>query len=585
MSDSSVIGRERCPKCAALGNDLSGNNLAIYSDGHAYCFANECGYYRRADGKAVNEETKVAEAFAPTKIFFKELTDRRLSEKTMRLYGYGLSREDNQLLHIAPYRKGDVLVAQHVRFPNKDFIWRGEYSGVELFGQHLWKSGGKMPLIITEGEIDAMSVAQVLDYRVPVVSIPNGTKSAVKDIKNNLEFVTSFPEIILMFDMDAPGKKAAHAVAEILPPGRVRIATLPGKDANKCLVDGDSAAIITARYQAAIYSPDEICHASEIINRPVSAKPSKVWCYPYDSLTERMIGRRSGEIVMWGSGTGSGKSTLIREFIYSDLMEGRKVGAIMLEESPEETIDDIISLMISKPVRKIKAWRIMNELRKSMGKPPIENEIVDTLTDDEYQKARQGLITSGLYIYDHMGNNSMQNLMARMEYMAVALETDVIVLDHITAAATGIMASNQFNDDGSGGERLVIDQMMKDLRNLCTRTGVHIDIISQLKKATKAYEEGDRITLQDFRGSGALISVPNAVVALERDRQSPDPKVRMTTEVRLLKDRLTGRAGVVSALRYSEETGRLTDVPFTVTEEGHVMLDPEFDSVPEGALT
>jgi twinkle protein len=580
MSDSTVVSRERCPKCAALGNDKSGNNLAVYTDGHAYCFAEGCGYYRRSDGKVVSDETKVAEAFTPTRVFFKELTDRRLTEKTLRLFGYGLSRgEDGNVVHCAPYYKDDVLVAQHVRFPNKDFTWRGEYAGIELFGQRLWRAGGKAPLIITEGEIDAMTVAQVLDYRVPVVSIPNGTRSAVKDIKNNLEFVTSFPEIILMFDMDAPGKKAAHSVAEILPPGRVRIAALPLKDANKCLQEGDTAAIITARYQAAIYSPDEICHASEIISRPVSDKPARVWCYPFDSLTERLIGRRSGEIVMWGSGTGSGKSTLIRELIHSDLIEGRKVGAIMLEESPEETIDDIISLMISKPVRKIKAFRIMNELRRSMNKSPIENEIVDTLTDEEYRSARDHLIHSGLYIYDHMGNNSMQNLMARMEYMSVALEVDTIVLDHITAAATGIMASNQFNDDGTGGERLVIDQMMKDLRNLCTRTSVHIDIISQLKKANKAFEEGDRITLQDFRGSGALISVPNVVIALERDRQSTDINTRMTTEVRLLKDRLTGRSGVVAALRYSEETGRLTDVPFTVDEEGKVQFDPEFEEV------
>lgn len=41
--NSYVIKKERCPKCAAQGRDTSHDNLAIYSDGHKYCFS--CGYF------------------------------------------------------------------------------------------------------------------------------------------------------------------------------------------------------------------------------------------------------------------------------------------------------------------------------------------------------------------------------------------------------------------------------------------------------------------------------------------------------------------------------------------------------------
>ena len=44
---SYFLYNKRCPKCAEQGNDKSGNNLAIYSDTHKYCFA--CGYYDRGD--------------------------------------------------------------------------------------------------------------------------------------------------------------------------------------------------------------------------------------------------------------------------------------------------------------------------------------------------------------------------------------------------------------------------------------------------------------------------------------------------------------------------------------------------------
>lgn len=43
-----LVSRESCPKCQAMGNDSSGDNLAIYADGHAICYA--CRYYRDADG-------------------------------------------------------------------------------------------------------------------------------------------------------------------------------------------------------------------------------------------------------------------------------------------------------------------------------------------------------------------------------------------------------------------------------------------------------------------------------------------------------------------------------------------------------
>ncbi len=40
---SRVIKHTRCPRCAELGKDRRGNNLAIYDDGHSYCYG--CAYY------------------------------------------------------------------------------------------------------------------------------------------------------------------------------------------------------------------------------------------------------------------------------------------------------------------------------------------------------------------------------------------------------------------------------------------------------------------------------------------------------------------------------------------------------------
>jgi len=41
---SQVVSKDRCPRCEEQGRDRHRDNLAVYSDGHEYCFA--CGYYK-----------------------------------------------------------------------------------------------------------------------------------------------------------------------------------------------------------------------------------------------------------------------------------------------------------------------------------------------------------------------------------------------------------------------------------------------------------------------------------------------------------------------------------------------------------
>ena len=572
---SNLISRERCPSCASAGRDTSQDNLAVYDDGHKYCFS--CNYYQGGNEVEIKEKGYNLENNTKENNSLKFVTgrvtaigDRKITEKTARVYGYQTVEKDGSRVEIASFYRDGNIVAQKLRGPNKAFQWRGDTKQVPLWGQQLWANNKGKRLVITEGEIDCMSVNQLLDNKWPVVSLPSGAAGAAKAIKDNLEFVSAYEEVILMFDQDEAGQDAVRKVAEVLPPGKCKVAALPYKDANECLVNNQGKAVVNAMWQAQQYSPDEIIHVSNIAS--TDHEDVKVYPFPFDNLSEFLLGQRSGEITLWASGTGSGKSTILRELMHHHLEEGRSVGAIMLEESPQETVDDMISLLLNKPVRAIRAKKIMNELRTKLGKNPIDIDIIDDYSDEEYADARKELEKSSLYIYDHLGNNGLQNLCSRIEFMAVSLGVDVIVLDHITAAATGLMNADSDYDGGSS-ERLLIDNIMKQLRSLVSRTGVRIDVVSQLKKTQKAYEEGDRITLQDLRGSGSLASVPNVVVALERDRQNPDPRVSNTTIVRVLKNRLTGRAGVASCLYYDHGSGRLRELDFAMDDEGSIIND------------
>jgi hypothetical protein len=47
MTDSYFIYSEACPKCRSKGEDRAGDNLAVYSDGHKWCY--KCDYFVKGD--------------------------------------------------------------------------------------------------------------------------------------------------------------------------------------------------------------------------------------------------------------------------------------------------------------------------------------------------------------------------------------------------------------------------------------------------------------------------------------------------------------------------------------------------------
>lgn len=564
---SNVVSSKRCPKCAASGNDTSGDNLKMYDDGHAYCFA--CKFYVPGNNKPMIEEEETPvysnERFRTGSV--QSLPHRRLSEETAKHYNYLTGINGSE---IETFYKNGQIQAQHIRYDGKKFAWLGDTNNLSLYGQHLFSGGGKR-LLITEGAIDCLTMSQVFGNKYPVVSIPNGVSSAVRAIKDNYEFVSSFETIVLCFDMDDPGQKAVRDVAEILPPGKVKIMSLPRKDPNEMLVNAEQSQLITAYWNAKSYSPDSILHVSEVLSTEVKEDALEVFEYPWDSLTTFMIGQDKRRLNLWTSATGHGKSTIIREVIADHLNNGRAVGAVFLEESPEQTVDDLISLKLGKPVAKIKAQRVLNELRSRKNKPLVD-EVSDTLTEEEYSAAKADISNKPLYLYDHIGNANINNIINRLEYMALGLDCQVIFLDHITLLGNMLLSSGS---DFGNDERLVLDSVMKKLREIVERTDVTIHVIAHIKKTDKNVDEGDRINLSDLRGSGSLAQISDNVFALERNAQHPDPLIRNTTNLRVLKNRRGGRRGIASALWYNDQTSKLMEVPFTMTPEGEILYRHE----------
>jgi len=87
-------------------------------------------------------------------------------------YGYRIGSYKGQKVQVATYYNDNLEpIGQKVRDKDKNFVSLGHISN-RFFGQHLFKGGKK--LVITEGEIDCLSVSQVFENKYPVVSLPLG---------------------------------------------------------------------------------------------------------------------------------------------------------------------------------------------------------------------------------------------------------------------------------------------------------------------------------------------------------------------------------------------------------------------------
>lgn len=524
--ESTFLYHEPCPKCG------SSDACGVFSDGHRFCYS--CNTYFRPDGSVKSEVVRVSKDCIPLgELEEVSLTKRCISKDTCSKFKYFSTVYKGKPCQVACYcDDSGNLVGQKLRFPDKSFAVLGNISN-RLYGSQLWASGKK--IVITEGEIDCLTVSQLQGNKWPVVSIPNGAQGAKKAIEANLEYLGNFEEVILMFDMDDPGRKASEECAKILPAGKAYIANLPCKDPNECLSEGKGPEVLQAVWNAKPYRPDGIVSGTDLYEKCVTdiddLKDSVE--YPWVALQNKTKGARHGELYVFTSGSGMGKSTILRELeYYFGVRRGELCGIVALEESTRKTGMELMSIHLSK--------RLI-----------LDPECAD---EDERSRAFAETIGNGnFFLYDHFGSLDSDNLLSKLRYMIVSLGCKRIFLDHISIVVSGMDA------DEDGGERKAIDKLMTNLRSLVEETGATMFVVSHLKRPEKkGHEEGAQVSLSQLRGSGAIAQLSDMVIGLERNQQGDNPNV---LTLRVLKNRFCGDTGISGYLEYDPETGRLKDCP------------------------
>lgn len=517
---SKLIEHGPCPECG------SSDNLAIYDD-HEHCFSGGCGYDKQygegvASKKEKNEPRKKDLWPLPSKTM-PALPERGISASTVQKYKVSVNDDpEKDIESMFPrFNEAGEHIANQIRTKGKGFFVQGDVNNAVLFGQTFFPSGGRS-ITITEGNYDAMAAFQMTGSRYPNVAVMSAS-SAKKEIVRSFEYLNSFEEIVINFDSDEPGQKAAKECALLFDPGKVRMLTLQkGKDANDYRLAGWDKDYINEWYRAPRFMPDGLLLGTEMWDEIKNHKTPHSIPYPWVGLNEKTYGNRRSEFVLITADTGVGKTSVCKEIEYNFLMnpelieEGAGVGFLHFEEPKYDTAIGLMSIHANKPYHLPDTERTTEELR----------EAYDAVIN-----------TDRVVIWDHFGSNDINVVLAKIRHMA-ALGCRYIVVDHLS-----IIVSNQ-----EGDERKQLDEISTKLKTLTMNLDISCICVIHINRQGQV------------RGSAGPEQVANIVMRLERDKKDPDDWRRNVTRIVIEKNRFCGRTGPACYLYYNDMTNRLEEI-------------------------
>lgn len=543
-----------CPKCSTTGN---GKSLSVYDDGN-YC--HECGYSTRT---------------GDSKLYFGEIQsieDRKLTKQALGKYNVqqkkitghlGRAYCYDEMCVIFPFYKNGKIVKQKIRSlsDKKKCIQVGQTKEHILFGMQSYTPTKKVPVIVMEGEFDAVAVGQAMGY--PAVSA-GGSNEAPKTISENIEWLSGFAHVVLCFDSDEAGQAAIDNCLGLFEPGTVRVAHLPLKDANDMILAGREEELKRCIWNAEIIRPSTIVTANDIIDR-VLKKPDQGVPWPFKTLNEFTYGMCESTMYTLVSAEAVGKTEFVKELIFGMINKKCPVGLFSFEQRAESTYQRLIGSVLNKKLHlPDQQWWNEDVIRKEADK-----------------------LTDLLYCYDNVGQLSLSSVVNNIRYLVKCCGVKLIIIDNLTA-----LSSSSLKDGKYISELNYIIQCAGQFSSLCNElkiciilvTHVNNDTLSKtmyigttkkeddkpslsinemqtaIDKPGTTWESGRVPSMTNIYCGGALRKLSDVVLVLSRNRVAEDDKEKRTTKVKILKNRIdSSKDGKTFDLVYNYSTGRLEE--------------------------
>lgn len=543
----------------------SSDGLAIYDDDSEYCFV--CEYTKSTKGRSsktkVNKTKEKQEVVLSNKEPISEEKKKEIKNSTSFVDYRGVRKDVSKLFGVrcsldefgevleqyTPCTINGELVGYHVREVPKTFYTVGQNGAeCELFGQFRFKKGGKY-VLITEGQIDAMSAYQMLDdytksrgsdFEIAVVSVTTGAGSH-KQIANNYSFLDMFDNVVLCLDNDDAGEKAKEKIVKVLPKGKVKIMQMRMKDANKYLLEGEAKAFVRDFYDAKTYVPVGVVGSNQIsAAMREELKIEKIPLPAFMRELQKMMagGIPLGRILNIGSASGTGKSTIIDEMIYYWLFHSpHMIGVVTLESTVGQYGIKLLSRHISKKIELLDQDVAM-ELVESEEVKQKEHE----LFNDEDNKPR-------FYLVDDR-DGGVSNIQDAIENLIISCDCKVIICDPISDVIAALPNEEQ-------------EHFMSWQKGMVKSHGVTFINICHTRKTGNGQKSGSTgadLHEEDIIGSSSIYKSAACNLMFMRDKEAEDEIERNTTIMKATKIRWTGKTGIAGKYYYDCDTHTLHDL-------------------------
>jgi twinkle protein len=321
------------------------------------------------------------------------------------------------------------------KFP-KEFYSLGDISKAGLFGKDKFALGSAKYVTITEGELDALSLSQILGAKAPVVSVQS-SGSARRDCLVDWDWLNAFERIYLALDGDEPGQRAAREIAALFDYDKVyHVRFDKRKDANEYLEAGEEQELNRIWWNSRRFAPEGVDSTREKFKELLLERPQRGASYPFPLFDQMTYGLKpdQGEVLLLKALEGVGKTKLIHTFVCNWLKETSDefgLGVIHLEESKGDFLRGIVGTELEVPL--------------NIPGTIFPQSEIDSALDRLVRKDDR------LHILDYPGSDDPDLLLDTVRFLAVARACRIIVVDTLSMV---------FSGSSEKDERLAIDRFV-----------------------------------------------------------------------------------------------------------------------------
>lgn len=284
------------------------------------------------------------------------LRQRALDPQLAAQMGVETLKADNAAWLVVPYREGSEVINRKWRMTSEKRHKMDQGAPLALWNADCLRdplvTQGKCPVIITEGEWDALAVIQA-EFQA-VVSVPNGAphqETADLDTAKRYDWVDrhaddlrNVTEFILAVDADQAGQNLRSDLVALLGADRCRFVQYPEgcKDANDVLVKHNRQVLAQAIFDAkpmpvqGLYQLDDFPERGEVRSYPVGIPE-----------IEHMLAIVPGTLTVLTGYANMGKSTLMNAIMANAIMRHFPICVASFETDVKPILrDGILSAML-----------------------------------------------------------------------------------------------------------------------------------------------------------------------------------------------------------------------------------------------